>query len=139
MCIAHLPEILHGLGEFLFVHADAAVGDNKNYRIIAVGTDAEEYLATLEGHGDNVEGVQVLADGRMLSWSDDRTLRLWSGEGKAISMWAYPPAPITQVLPHTTVPGRFWVCAGKEVFLVENTEMRRNLDDGKSKASSAGR
>ncbi len=31
----------------------------------------------LRGHTDSINGVQELADGRILSWSGDKTLRLW--------------------------------------------------------------
>ena len=34
-------------------------------------------LRTLAGHEDEVEGALALGDGRLLSWSADRTLRLW--------------------------------------------------------------
>ena len=34
-------------------------------------------LAVLEGHRDQVGGALALKNGRLLSWSDDRTLRLW--------------------------------------------------------------
>jgi len=40
-------------------------------------------LAVMEGHTDRVKGAQALADGRILSWSNDNSLRLWdarSGE-----------------------------------------------------------
>jgi WD40 repeat protein len=34
-------------------------------------------LATLEGHTGGILGVLELTDGRLLTWSNDRTLRLW--------------------------------------------------------------
>ena len=37
-------------------------------------------LRILEGHTDAVWGVQALADGRLLSWSGDKTLRLWDSQ-----------------------------------------------------------
>jgi WD40 repeat protein len=79
-------------------------------------------LATLEGHQDTINGALALPDGRILSWSEDRTLRLWGGDGRPRAMWAYPPSPITHVVPHSKDPDRFWVCAGREVILIaENT------------------
>ena len=40
-------------------------------------------LAVLEGHTERVNGAQVLPNGRILSWSNDNTLRLWDGESGA--------------------------------------------------------
>ena len=37
-------------------------------------------LAVLEGHSESIRGAQVLPDGRILSWSFDKTLRLWDGK-----------------------------------------------------------
>ena len=37
--------------------------------------------AVLRGHTDRVNGARVLSDGRILSWSDDKTLRLWRSDG----------------------------------------------------------
>jgi WD40 repeat protein len=36
-------------------------------------------LAVMKGHKDVVTGAKILADGRVLSWSLDKTLRIWSG------------------------------------------------------------
>jgi WD40 repeat protein len=41
------------------------------------------YRAVLEGHTDWVAGVLVLADGRLLSWSGDKTLRIWDSASGA--------------------------------------------------------
>ena len=40
-------------------------------------------LAVLEGHTQLVEGALALANGRLLSWSSDGSLRLWSGHSGA--------------------------------------------------------
>ena len=37
-------------------------------------------LAVLEGHTGGIYGALELADGRLLSWSNDNTLRLWDGK-----------------------------------------------------------
>ena len=37
----------------------------------------------LEGHTREIIGAQALADGRLLSWSPDKTLRLWDGQSGA--------------------------------------------------------
>jgi len=41
-------------------------------------------LATLAGHTGGVRGAQLLPDGRILSWSWDRTLRLWDERSGAL-------------------------------------------------------
>ena len=42
-------------------------------------------LGVLEGHSKWIEGALVLPDGRILSWSEDETLRIWdSGSGKCL-------------------------------------------------------
>ena len=42
-------------------------------------------LRTME-HDDVVTGAMQLADGRILSWSNDESLRLWNGDGTPIAM-----------------------------------------------------
>jgi WD40 repeat protein len=42
----------------------------------------------LEGHARSVDGALALADGRLLSWSRDGTLRLWSVQGEALGVLA---------------------------------------------------
>jgi WD40 repeat protein len=39
------------------------------------------YEAVLRGHEGSVTGALVLPDGRILSWSEDKTLRLWRPDG----------------------------------------------------------
>ena len=41
-------------------------------------------LRTLRGHDGRVTGALQLEDGRILSWSDDKTFRLWSPEGEML-------------------------------------------------------
>src|SRR6516164_2927500 len=43
-------------------------------------------LAVLEGHSGEVKGALELRDGRLLSWSDDHTLRLWSADGTLLAV-----------------------------------------------------
>jgi WD40 repeat protein len=44
-------------------------------------------VRVFEGHTDSVGGARVLADGRILSWSDDKTLRIWdSNSGKCLTV-----------------------------------------------------
>ena len=39
-------------------------------------------VGELKGHVGAVRGVRKLADGRLLSWSDDCTMRLWDGQSR---------------------------------------------------------
>ena len=41
---------------------------------------------TLWGHEDGISGALELADGRLLSWSGDKTLRLWAADGHALGV-----------------------------------------------------
>ena len=34
----------------------------------------------MAGHNHEIQDVKILDDGRILSWSQDRTLRLWDGQ-----------------------------------------------------------
>ena len=47
-------------------------------------------LNTIKGHKNWVNGAAILDDGRILSWSDDTTLRLWDSNG----------APLTTIKGH---------------------------------------
>jgi len=47
-------------------------------------------LKVLQGHNHWVNGVQILNDGRILSYSDDKTLRLWSSQGEALAVFHFP-------------------------------------------------
>jgi len=40
-------------------------------------------MAVFEGHTDRVSGALELANGRLLSWSRDKTFRLWNGHSGA--------------------------------------------------------
>lgn len=43
-------------------------------------------LSILKGHTDFISGVLLLDDGRILSWSADTTLRLWSADGETLAV-----------------------------------------------------
>ncbi|PJF30200.1 MAG: hypothetical protein CUN51_08580, partial [Candidatus Thermofonsia Clade 1 bacterium] len=43
-------------------------------------------LRTLRGHEEQVLGALELRDGRLLSWSEDKTLRLWVANGTLIDV-----------------------------------------------------
>jgi WD40 repeat protein len=40
----------------------------------------------LQGHQDEINGAMPLNDGRLLSWSDDKTLRLWDSTGAPLAV-----------------------------------------------------
>jgi WD40 repeat protein len=47
----------------------------------------ESYFATLwAGHTGRLNGIMQLSDGRILSWSDDRSLRIWDEDGNPIAV-----------------------------------------------------
>lgn len=43
-------------------------------------------LKVLEGHSGSVNGVKILEEGRILSYSDDKTLRLWDNKGNLLKV-----------------------------------------------------
>ena len=45
---------------------------------------ADLCLRVFEGHRDRVQGVERLPSGALLSWSKDKTLRLWSAAGQEL-------------------------------------------------------
>jgi WD40 repeat protein len=53
-------------------------------RLNHVGIDP--CLAVLEGHTGWINGALALPDGRILSWSNDKTLRLWDRGGKPLAV-----------------------------------------------------
>ena len=44
-------------------------------------------IRELYGHTGVVMGATQLSDGRILSWSDEDSLRLWSKKGKPLYLW----------------------------------------------------
>ena len=55
-------------------------------------------LAVLEGHTDWVGGALELRDGRLLSWSGDHTLRLWTADGAPLATLAGHTDPVEGAL-----------------------------------------
>jgi tetratricopeptide (TPR) repeat protein/GTPase SAR1 family protein len=53
---------------------------------IAIHGSQNEPLMLLEGHTAKVNGVLELPDRRLLSWADDRTLRIWSQNGEPLAV-----------------------------------------------------
>jgi len=46
-------------------------------------TQSEPCLKVLEGHNGSITGALALVNGRLLSWSSDKTLRLWDAQSGA--------------------------------------------------------
>ncbi|NVZ08219.1 NACHT domain-containing protein [Allochromatium humboldtianum] len=67
-------------------------------------------LAILRGHTGSVDGALALPDGRILSWSADKTLHLWDGEVGALlaSIIDFGLIGGAQVLPDRRVLFRFY-------------------------------
>src|SRR5690606_10081441 len=68
----------------------ASVPDMHRLRVInpqPVLAQAGGYvLALFEGHTGSVQGALALADGSLLSWADDRTLRRWDPDGTPLAV-----------------------------------------------------
>jgi WD40 repeat protein len=56
-------------------------------------------LAALEGHMGAIYGALALADGRLLSWADDTSLRLWSAAGEPLMVLEGHTDEVTGALP----------------------------------------
>jgi WD40 repeat protein len=57
-----------------------------------------EALCELKGHEGAVNGALILPDGRILTWSDDGTVRAWSPDGKRQEILDRHSAPVRGVL-----------------------------------------
>jgi WD40 repeat protein len=73
-------------------------------------------LAVLEGHTAEVRGAQRLSDGRILSWSEDKTLRIWDGHsGATLSVLSKHASGVHDAV---VIPGdRLLSLAGEEMLL----------------------
>jgi hypothetical protein len=107
------------------VRGAAAMSDG---RLLSWGNDCTprlwasdgEALAELTGHTRCVRGATALSDGRLLSWSEDGTLRLWASDGICQSLWVWPYAAVTRVIPHSDRRNVYWVIAGNDVLQVRH-------------------
>ena len=54
-----------------------AISPNMQVPLIAVGNESIMLVQRAIAHEDSINGVLVLPDGRLASWSDDETIRLW--------------------------------------------------------------
>lgn len=87
-----------------------------------------QLLKTLKGHTDKINGATELCDGRILSWSDDKTARLWSADGEPLKVLeghingvvvaeALPGGLIiTSSLDHTM---RVWNTQGESLMVID--------------------
>ncbi len=52
----------------------------------------------MAGHTDSVNGVLYLPDGSFLSWSDDKTIQIWTRNGESIKVMAGHKAAVWDVI-----------------------------------------
>jgi WD40 repeat protein len=101
-------------GEQLFAHEDErdvnAVALTPAGDIVAFGTydgrvqlfsvDTGAAIASLEGHTDSLDSVQITADGRfVVSSGEDGTVRLWDLTGKLLQVIEAHDSPLSMVAP----------------------------------------
>jgi WD40 repeat protein len=55
-------------------------------------------ISVLEGHTSWVNGALMLQDGKVLSWSDDRTIRKWSIDGEQLTVFQGHPNSVKGVI-----------------------------------------
>lgn len=55
--------------------------ENESYTV-RIWSEEGEILKTMSDHTASIYSVMELSDGRLLSWSFDKTLRLWSADGE---------------------------------------------------------
>jgi hypothetical protein len=60
--------------------------DSINVGSLLLWNSNGEKLAELHGHHLPVQGALALSDGRVLSWSTDKTLRIWDSQGKELAI-----------------------------------------------------
>ena len=81
--------ILKVLGEQTFVNKEKISEDGKilvwSLDIIFYDFEGNIYKV-LQGHSSEINGVEILEDGRILSYSDDNTLRLWDQDGNILKV-----------------------------------------------------
>lgn len=83
-------------------------------------------LAVLEGHKGAVSGAIPLPDGRVLSWSDDRTLRVWD---------RHTGACVAQIEGHDRTVGALSLANGSILSWSEDRRLR--ISDGATGATSS--
>ncbi len=61
----------------LDVLSDGRIVSGSDEKLLVWDADSDACLRVLEGHWGKVWNVRALAEGRVVSWSDDKTVRLW--------------------------------------------------------------
>lgn len=90
--------------EVLDDYVDSALWSPDSRFVLTIGADpdfaahlwpveAGEPPLALVGHAGPVDGARFLDDGRILTWSYDRTARLWSADGKPLRTFGTPLDP----------------------------------------------
>jgi WD40 repeat protein len=92
-------------------------GPSKGDIYIRDGRDGS-LLRTLEGHTDRVTGVTEITGGKLLSWSFDKTLRLWNlKNGECELIFAGHENWVEHALPHPDGRIASWAFDDNEVRL----------------------
>jgi len=73
--------ILNGSSNIVILNDKRLLSYGRWNNIIKLWNSNGEYLSSLEGHTGPINGVKILEDGRILSFSEDGTLRFWSSQG----------------------------------------------------------
>jgi transcriptional regulator with XRE-family HTH domain len=103
--------------------------NNLTWRQLSGRQAASNILRTLTGHMDTVNGAVVLADNRILSWSDDHTLRLWASDG----------TPLTELRGHTdSVSGALMLANSRILSWSDDHTLRLWASDGTPLAELRG-
>lgn len=103
-----------------FLHEDTAP------RLVDVSKG--ESLATLRGHTDYVRGALMLGEDRVITWSNDRSMRVWRFDGTCDAVLTGHSDYISSVLP--LGDGRLASTSGDDTLRIWS------LDDGTSKEIS---
>jgi WD40 repeat protein/uncharacterized caspase-like protein len=101
-----LPELVVGTGHSMGI-ADLAIAPNGRWLVTAGGTDSTlslwdasrgRKLRQIKGHADDVNGVAISPDGRLVaSGSDDSTIRIWDAKtGKSLRAIKMEPFALSE-------------------------------------------
>ncbi len=82
---AEFPSILYNYVTDMILLTNDNLLTIAGYNLKILNDQGEE-LAILEGHSNFVNGALELQDGKILSWSRDKTLRIWSNKGEELAV-----------------------------------------------------